>query len=580
MSRRSKPPQGGKAQKTVLQLAFEKIGITFGNSSGVTGQREAARRRPVPKGDELPRRGSVKKADCSRSSSVSGPEPRKRPQVKLRKAKSAARGSKQQIRPTTAARSADGRSSPETAQAVPDQQEPANARALFKEFWEEKMRRVPELLEERLVETASRTAPCQEELRELEQRLVGQPKVDPGGRVVEAVLGVDFGTSSTKIVARMPYESGQPTVAVTVPCFARAEEHPHLWASRLWLTRNGEFSLAPEEGAMLFCGLKAALMSERPESRLVMHVSDVGATALEAAAAFLALQMRQSRGWLLINRPEFSRQRIRWQYNIGFPAASLDDECLAKVYRRCCAAALALSLHEAPLTVDLVREAVCSTECEDLAELGIGLIAEIAAAVTGFAHSTQRDDELYTMVDVGATTLDSCTFNLLDPENEMKCSIFVAQVCLLGVQPLECWAGDLEFERYFEEQVSRSLRAVLWPTRTRRHPSSQRWKRAMPIFLIGGGSASEVHRRAVDSLDPWLRRFVLDSGGIEVRDISIPENLIHESLPSTVHRLTVAIGLSYPFFEIPEIMLPNAIEDVEPLVRKSCENAYIGKEHV
>lgn len=577
--------RGATRFTTALQQAFEKVGWTSSKSPPAPKHEASTTAGPAGKVEEELRVGKRKGAEQSASvprrsaqaEKQQVPNPRKRNSVPADAKPISKQHRRRPQKPSlpTATRKTTG-----TTPIKANQRKRTEKEDLLEQAWRDRMRQTPELLERRLVEAASHVAPCQEELRELSLRLEDVPANGPGGREVEAVLGVDFGTSSTKIVARMPYESGQPTVAVTVPAFARAEEHPHLWASRLWLARNGQFSLVPEEGASLFCGLKAALMSERPESRLVMHVSEMGATALEAAAAFLALQMRQARGWLLINRSEFSRQRIRWQYNIGFPAASLDDERLATVYRRCCAAALALSLHDAPLTVGLVREAVCRVECEDLAELGIGLIAEIAAAVTGFAHSTQRDDELYTMIDVGATTLDSCTFNLRDPENEMKCSIFVAQVRRLGVQPLECWAGDLEFEQHFEDQVSLSLRSVLWTTRTRRYPGSQRWKQEMPIFLIGGGSASELHRRAVDGLDPWLRRYLEDSGGAEVRGVSAPENLIHESPPSTIHRLTVAIGLSYPFFEIPQIMLPNEIEDAVPLARRTYEHAYIGKELV
>ncbi len=41
-------------------------------------------------------------------------------------------------------------------------------------------------------------------------------------------LGIDLGTSSTKVVARFPYEPSQPTIAIPAPTPCRILDNPHL----------------------------------------------------------------------------------------------------------------------------------------------------------------------------------------------------------------------------------------------------------------------------------------------------------------------------------------------------------------
>ena len=282
-----------------------------------------------------------------------------------------------------------------------------------------------------------------QDARELAHRLaagvvegVAQPR---GTRSVDIVLGVDFGTSSTKIVARLPYEAGAPAFAVPAPFSARAEEHAHLWASRIWLDASGLFSLAPVEAAPAHCAIKAALMQADGERAIVLRSGAWAATALEAATAFLALQLRQARGWLLSRKEDaLSAGPLRWSYHVGFPAASLDKNGLRERYAAACTAALSLSLLGLPITPTLVRVAlrVVPTTTTALDKLGISLVPEISAAITGFARSPKREDGLYAMVDVGAGTVDCCTFDLWRPnDGAMTYPIFKADVAMLGVEP-------------------------------------------------------------------------------------------------------------------------------------------------
>jgi len=401
--------------------------------------------------------------------------------------------------------------------------------------------------------------------------------------VIEIVLGVDFGTSSTKIVARFPYEAGSPAYAVPVPSFAQAEGHPYLWASRLWLQSDGSFSLSPLSGAAVSCSLKAGLMGGVRGP--VMSAMAAQANAEEVVCAFLALQVRQARGWLANERATLmQRGRTTWSYNFGFPAASLNSAGLRDRYQRCIAAALSLAVCPIDVTLATVRPALAAVARSQTAQLeraNAALIPEIAAAVSGFASSTMLDDGLYAIVDVGGGTVDCCTFNLFKGrDGAARCPIFLADVAMLGAEVWPGCANDPSLTNYFRWDLDRRQRTVIWKTKQDRDPWSERWVQGLPVFFVGGGIRSAVHQVSTGSLDAWLRRHSRDAGGVRLMRLPPPENLDHVLCDATeVHRLAVAVGLSLPAVEMPEVTLPDEIEDVERRRRRDDDGRTIGKEH-
>lgn len=415
----------------------------------------------------------------------------------------------------------------------------------------------------------------------------GRPSVSNQSRGPVCILGIDFGTTSTKIVARLPYLSGEPTFAIPVPPFARAEKHAYLWASRLWLMGNGSFALYPCPNSALYCAIKTRLMDTGAEhSPRTEVLGGLVATPEEAATAFLALQIRQAKGWLFTKRTaEFKSSAARWYYNFGFPAASLDNIALRTRYERCVAAAIDIAESTLVVTLDTVKQALAATSPntkEALEQRKAQLHPEIAAAVAGFAHSMKREDGLYALVDVGGSTVDCCTFNLVkNKEGGDKCPIFSAQVELLGVEPWRLCEGDDEAEadfRYLLDSIQ--WQVVNW-TKVKKYPNSTRWNSALPMFLIGGGFFSAVHRESTAGLDTWLRKLTAGNAGVRIELLPPPENLYHpECLPDQVQRLGVAIGLSLPEGQIPEVELPHEIDDYKANERQALEARYVDKDQV
>jgi hypothetical protein len=128
----------------------------------------------------------------------------------------------------------------------------------------------------------------------------------------------------------------------------------------------------------------------------------------------------------------------------------------------------------------------------------------------------------------------------------------------------------------FANEVRRQHRDVIWRTKKERYPTSDRWRTGLPIFLVGGGAASAVHRQETRAIGPWLRRH--HCGGAVLKDLPIPQELDRACAPDGVHRLAVAFGLSRPENEIPRTVLPKDIEDDAPPRREDVSARYVSKE--
>lgn len=120
-------------------------------------------------------------------------------------------------------------------------------------------------------------------------------RTPPGS--VDLRIGLDFGTSASKIIVRPMYQAEHRAYAVPVADFAVAEGE-YLWASKLWLDENGNFMLRPSRGSVKaeITEFKIALMREQPAAEQVMFsAGSAAANAAEATTAYLATLLRHVR---------------------------------------------------------------------------------------------------------------------------------------------------------------------------------------------------------------------------------------------------------------------------------------------
>ena len=413
---------------------------------------------------------------------------------------------------------------------------------------------------------------------------------DGSGEELFLILGLDLGTSSTKTIVRLPFEPGQPTIAIPAPNPCRSDQAPYLWRTSLWLDAQGAFFPWPERGATVMNSVKQGLILGRSETPVSSPGVPVPVRRAQVGVAYLAFVIRYVRGWLLRHRPHlFTGRKPVWFVSLGMPAASYDDLTLAQPYRRIGAAALQLAKTDIPVSAEsadiflndphVVRAGTSEADAESL---GVAVFPEAAAEMTGFAKSTRGAPGLYLLVDIGAMTLDACLFRLnSDAAGGSLYSFMAADVRPLGVESFHWFRAEGKTETGFKEQCNRMLHSVVLRTRRRKDPRAATWKpgNEVPAFIAGGGAANPLHRDVVVSLGPWIKRFV-GSEGIRPLELHVPNTLDLPEPLEDLSRMAVAWGLSYPATEIGQIRAERDIEDVPPSPVVDSSGRFISKDQV
>lgn len=402
----------------------------------------------------------------------------------------------------------------------------------------------------------------------------------PGGEELFIIVGLDMGTSTTKIVVRLPFEAGEPAIAVPVPSFCRSGTASYLWRTFLWLLKDGSFCAWPTNGATVLTSLKQGLIRGH----------DTASDRSCNAVAYLALVIRYVRGWLFDNRKDlFLGRNPVWFVNLGMPAASCDEVRFVQQYRRIGAATLRLAMSDEAVTVENTRRylsdpsvAEAGTSESAAEEQGIAVIPETAAEVTGFSKSTRSASGLYLLVDVGALTLDACMFRLNQDSREGDRYAFLqADVRPLGVESYFWFQNEGKTKPEFRRQCERALRSVVWNTKLVRDPYAMEWQSGndVPVFLAGGGAANSLHREIVVSLGPWLQQHTRNAG-IRPIELPVPRAIDFPEPIEDFHRMAVALGLSYPTTDIGGFDFPGDIEDVPPPDILDISDRFVSKDQV
>ena len=234
----------------------------------------------------------------------------------------------------------------------------------------------------------------------------------------------------------------------------------------------------------------------------------------------------------------------------------------------------------------------------------MSVVPEVIAEATGYARSQRRSDGLHILMDVGASTLDLCTFLLRDLEGDDHYQMLTADVQTLGT---------LSLYRALVEAVSRSdpeLATQLWDdldplnpfpagradVSVTTGPANQEVGRAANAHrsecrkMLGrtvvepedkeGSSLSEVEDWHPHLPVRWRQEHAAIRGHLggvlQGHDAAVPWNgrahrRVHSRPPSVLsaeiaeqdyHRLAVAWGLSYPDHEIGDIARPDEAEDI------------------
>ena len=428
-----------------------------------------------------------------------------------------------------------------------------------------------------------------------------------GGTPIQIVVGLDFGTSFTKVVV------GESRIHYAVPFgeFSFSKNRYLLPSAVSVAGVNGECVLGiPKHAKQVFDNLKMPLIDR-----------DFGEETQIRAIAFLALVFRYVRGWFFRTHGHTYKDRgIQWFVNIGLPTDSFDDDDLTEVFLNTTRAAWSASVERGRISMDACADKLNagnnkikrSTE-RDLDRLlpddRFHAFPEFAAQLTGYTRSPRHQKDLHAMIDVGGGTVDVTVFNVVQRQGEDRFPIFTRTVQPLGprylvrqrfeelgvgntveVSPFDDFPGNKEFadlcrisvgrladiDKPFQRRILECIGGPLLLTKKCRYPNSKHWMSGIPTFFCGGAASSEFYMKL-------LKWFMERDHPLKLAPTDLPEpedfsTDVREDAPFS--RLALAYGLSFDPFDIGEIIRMNEIDDVEPDPPMDYTKGFISKDMV
>ena len=386
-----------------------------------------------------------------------------------------------------------------------------------------------------------------------------------GVESADLVVGVDFGTLSTRVVVRSAFVGDGR--AVPVRWRVRRGLPPHFLPAALQEGPNDDLTLPSSWNDLEEPNLKTALMD---------HPNDL--TARARAAAYLGLVLREARAYVLATQEQaYGSYQLRWAVHLGVPSAGYDDQEVKAAFLRVARAAWILSrrsesptLETAMAVLDRAGNAEIIASDPDLT--AIEVYPEIAALVVGYARSRRRREGLHVMFDVGASTIDICGFGLRNHQGDDQYSLYTALVERIGIRELhrqrmdaikatnagqllgapgaldpfsEVPAAGAEYvsapaaplhkaldrldERYTAD-CTRALMKVLMDLRRWRDPNSPAWKIGLPVFTAGGGARHRLIMHAVRQANQRLTE-ATSAKGIDEQPLPTLETLDDQVSP-------------------------------------------------
>jgi hypothetical protein len=430
-------------------------------------------------------------------------------------------------------------------------------------------------------------------------------------------IGIDFGTSFSKICVRGPGPTG-----AAVCSFGKNLPSDALVPSIVYIENDGRVRL-PHPGDQDTSGgeirfLKMALADLTTIKTIGLSpdlLSLVRENVEPLATLFLSHLIGLAKDWVADHwEKHVGHQEVFWSANVGVPVAYYDSAIKEKFSR---VMAVAWSWHEQrilPKSIeearrffdeDLVRICTEDSRCQPVPEIG--------AAVLSFASSRAARPGVYIYFDVGGGTLDGVAFKLDRDDGTPKVDFYSGDVEPLGVMAVaeslerkyvktKTFRGDemniqsvvdrimseaaSDLPEAFEErQLIMKLvgKVIVWANRVDgrnwrldliQHSNLPKpyWVRAneedirpLTIFMGGGGWVSGFY---CNSIGDTYEEFGHRSAGIPpygLTKVPNPEDLdLGRLSEGDFLRFIIAYGLSVPLGEGPDIKLPSQFELAPP----------------
>lgn len=437
-------------------------------------------------------------------------------------------------------------------------------------------------------------------------------------REIRIILGLDFGTSSTKVVWR-EVEGNRAHLI----CFGNRPETlddyllPSIVAfdgERLAAGMDALPFLEKNPQAKSFSNFKmclACVSSEKSEcnlercslshwrpllSRTVDDSFGDRDTIETIAALHIGKVISLSRKHILENlRARGLEPQIRWLVNMAAPVEHIDElpvlEAFERILKTGWLMAEIFDEESGPRQIDdLLDQYSGARELAFKRPMNCFIYPEVAAQVACMYLSRSARDGIYAFVDVGAGTLDASIFRLASTGREPQLNFYGASVVKCGAAHLESIASRQLAERastwfksikegcprigsamfllpeeagvylenaygWIEKRIESELRSLLKESFAKEQ-DVRHW-RGLQLFLGGGGANVPLYSHASTKA---LKGLAID---LKIDELPVPQDFNMNGLPrKAFHRFAVAYGLSFNVVNLADIALPGEISNL------------------
>ncbi len=425
------------------------------------------------------------------------------------------------------------------------------------------------------------------------------PRSTPKARPLAINLGIDFGTSFTKVCFRDLGSEVSGTVA------AGKGGKEALVPSIVAIGSDGRLflgdSVSSKQAAVIVPYLKMRLAGGPIGERLPEFggIDLNKAESVRALAAwFLASVIQRSQRWLAVHEADRLKNRVAdWSANVGVPVEHYDSQALATFEEVLGVAWLWVKDYLVPKTLQQALPSYRLTQPRLAAEVtDFHAVPEIAAAVQSFVMSREAVPGIYVYFDVGGGTVDGVAFNYLNFRGERRINFYSGKVEPLGVSAIgaslaQGAPGEIDAVRLekllkacsqstLAELVLRIHKLVAYVVMTARRKDGRNWQedafqsadyerkfigrlstsrmRPLIVFIGGGGSKSEWYKGSIESTYTAFKHHSAGVPPYKLVEVPRPKDfIVPKGSADEFIRFAISYGLSFPFGEGPDIGLPS-----------------------
>ena len=357
---------------------------------------------------------------------------------------------------------------------------------------------------------------------------------------INVYMGLDIGSSTTKVVVKQLY--GDDNYVIDFKEYG-LEGESYLLPTRISYDKENDWWFVPEINESAdYEDLKYKFMKNEKNS----------AEPLIAYVAWVIKYVKEYFEEKYSKTDIFKGKKIIWNINMGIPVEQFNDG-EEKKYKT------------------ILQNAVEEYEIMEIEDLNV--VPEIVATLQSLVARENKVEGLYCAIDVGATTLDMCTFRMFNDETGPDYSFYVTRVDLYGNNR---YKESNNKEEFLNNCYSSMICPVIWTTYKKHAGREPEWKTGLPIVLCGGGSKNIEYKKLIYRYDHDILSRLGEAGYKGVKYVQLPDDkYICECKNIDPMRLAVAQGLSYSSGELDRNLLkwdeterPYEDPDQRPLIKR------------